>query len=67
MQPSLCLSAHSGEGKIVIKDLKDPQHILATGITDDSTRLYKFEKFGSSSLPSIFVSHNDDVSKIWHE
>ena len=66
---------HSGEGKIVdfsphdvvMKDLKDPKHILATGIADDSTRLSKFENFGSSSLPSVFVAHNDDVSKIWHE
>ena len=55
---------HSGEAKIVefspydvvIKDLKDPKHILATGIVDDSTRLYKFDKFGSSCLPSIFFS-----------
>ena len=66
---------HSGEGKIVefsphdvvIKDLKDPKHILATGISDDSKRLYKFDNFGSSYLPSVFVAHNDDVSKLWHE
>ena len=66
---------HSGEGKIVefsphdvvIKDLKDPKHILATGIADDSKRLYKFDNFGSSSLPSVFVAHNDDVRKLWHE
>ena len=66
---------HSGEGKIiefspqdvVIKDLKDPREILATGISDDSTRLYKFHNFGSSNLPSVFVAHNDEVSKLWHE
>ena len=66
---------HSSEGKIVefsphdvvIKDLKDPKHILATSITDDSTRLYKFENFGSSCLPFVFVAHNDEVSKLWHE
>ena len=65
---------HSGEGKIVefsphdvvIKDLKDPRHILATAISDDSTGLYKFGNFGSSSLPLVFVAHNDDVSKLWH-
>jgi hypothetical protein len=47
---------HSGEGKtiefspnrVVIKDLKDPEHVLATGIVDDITKLYKFENFGSS-------------------
>jgi hypothetical protein len=46
---------HSGEGKtvefsphqVVIKDLKSPKHVLATGIVDDITRLYKFENFGS--------------------
>ena len=66
---------HSGEGKIVefsphdvvIKDLRDPRQILATGIADDSTRLYKFHNFGSSNLPSVFVAHNDEVSKLWHE
>ena len=49
---------HSGEGKIiefshhdvVIKDIRDPRHILATDIADDSTRLYKFNKFWSSTL-----------------
>ena len=47
---------HSGEGKtvtftphqVVIKDLKNPQNILATGTIDDITRLHKFNKFGSS-------------------
>ena len=42
---------HSGEGKtiefsphqVVIKDLKYPKHVLATGIVDDITRLYKFD------------------------
>jgi hypothetical protein len=66
---------HSGEGKIVefsphqvvIRDLKDPKHVLATGIVDDITRLYKFDNFGSSSFPSVFVAHSDDLSNIWHE
>ena len=66
---------HLGEGKIVefsphvvvIKDLKYPKYILANGISDDSTRLYNFDKFGSSCLPSIFFSHNDEVRKLWHE
>jgi hypothetical protein len=66
---------HSGEGKIiefsphqvVIRDLKDPLHVLATGIADDITRLYKFDNFGSSSFPSTFFSHSDDLRKIWHE
>ena len=73
MQPSICLSDNSFRWRefsphdVVIKDLKDPKHILATDIADDSTRLYKFDNFGSSCLPSIFVSHNDEVSKLWHE
>jgi hypothetical protein len=63
---------HLGEAKtvefsphqVVIKDLKYPKHVLATRITDDITRLYKFDNFGSSYFPSIFVSHIDDLSKI---
>eukprot|EP00253_Pinus_taeda_P029052 PITA_29052 len=66
---------HLGEGKIVefsphdivIKDLRDPRQILATGIADDSTRLYKVNKFGSSTLTLVFVAHNDEVGKLWHE
>jgi hypothetical protein len=66
---------HSGEGKtiefsphqVVIKDLNDPQHVLATGIVDDITKLYKFDNFGSSSFPSVFVAHRDDLNKLWHE
>ena len=66
---------HSGEGKsvlftphqVVIWDLKDPRHVLATGSVDDITRLYKIDNFGSSSLPSIFVAHSDEVSRLWHE
>ena len=64
---------HSGEGKtiefsphqVVIKDLKDLKNVLfATGIVDDITRLYKFDNFGSSSFPSIFVSRSDELSKL---
>jgi hypothetical protein len=66
---------HSGEGKtiefsphqVVIKDLKDPKHVIATRIVDDITRLYKFDNFGSSSFSSVFVAHSDDLSKLWHE
>jgi hypothetical protein len=63
---------HSSEGKtvefsphqVVIKDLKDPKHVLATGIVDDITRLYKFDNFGSSGFSSVFVAHSDDLSKL---
>jgi hypothetical protein len=66
---------HSGEGKtvefsphqVIIKDLNDPKHVLATGIADDITKLYKFENFGSSNFSSVFVAHSDDLSKLWHE
>ena len=55
---------HSGEGKIVefsphqvvIKDLKDPKHVIATVIADDITRFYKFDNFGSSTFSSVFVA-----------
>ena len=64
-----------GEGKtieflphqVVIKDLKDPKHVLAFVIVDDITRFYKFDNFGSSSFPSIFIAYHDDSSKLWHE
>jgi hypothetical protein len=66
---------HSCEGKTVdfsphqdvIKYLKDPKHVLATGIIDYITRLYKFGNFVSSSFPSVFVDHSDDLRKLWHE
>jgi transposase InsO family protein len=66
---------HSLEGKtiefsphqVVIKDLKDHKHVLANGIVDDITRLYKFDNFGLSSFPSVFVAQSDDLSKLWHE
>jgi hypothetical protein len=66
---------HSDEGKtkdfsphqVVMKDLTDSKHVLATGIVDDITRLYKFDNFGSSSFSSVFVAHSDDLSKLWHE
>jgi hypothetical protein len=66
---------HSGEGKtvefsphqVVIKDLKYPKHVLATGIIDDINRLYKFDNFWSSYFSSVFVPHSDDLSKLWHE
>jgi len=66
---------HSGEGKtvefsphnVVIKDLRDPRQILATRMANDSIRLYNFNKFGSSTLPLVFVAHNDEVRKLWHE
>jgi hypothetical protein len=66
---------HLGEGKtvecsphqVVIKELKYPKHVLATGIANDITKLYKFDNFGSSYFSSFFVAHRDDLSKLWHE
>jgi hypothetical protein len=66
---------HLGEGKtiefsphqVVSKDLKYPKHVLAIGIANDITRLYKFDNFGSSSFPSFFVAHSNDLRKLWHE
>jgi hypothetical protein len=66
---------HLGEGQtinfsphqVVIRDLKDPKHVIATRIVDDITRLYKFDNFGSSSFSSVFVAHSDDLRKLWHE
>jgi hypothetical protein len=54
---------HSGEGKTidfspheaVIKDLKDPKHVLSTEIADDITRLYKFDNFGHHLFHLFFL------------
>ena len=54
-------------GSTCVPDHKNPQNFLATGIVDDITRLYKFNNFGSSPFPSVFVTHSDNLSKIWHE
>ena len=67
-------TTHSSGGKIVaftprqvvIKDFKNTQNILATRTVDDITRLYKFNNFGSSPFPSVFVAHSDNLSKLWH-
>ena len=61
---------HFGEGKIVtftphqvvIKDFKYPQHVLATRIVGDITRLYNFNNFGSSPFLSVFVAHSDNLA-----
>ena len=53
--------------QVVIKDFKNPQNVLATRTIDNITRLYKFNNFGSSPFPSVFVSHSDKLSKLWHE
>jgi hypothetical protein len=66
---------HLGEGKtinisphqVVIKDIKYPKHVFTTGNADDITRLYKFENFGSSYFPLVFVAHSDDLRKAWHQ
>ena len=60
---------HSGEGKtvtftthqVVIKDFKNPQNVLSTRTDDDITRLYKFNNFGSSPFPLVFIAHSDDL------
>jgi hypothetical protein len=75
LQTSINVSNHSFRCKavefsphqIVIKDLKYPKHVLAIQIVDDITRLYKFDNFGSTYFPSFFVSHSDDLSKLWNE
>jgi hypothetical protein len=66
---------HSDEGKtvgfsphqVVIRDIKYLKHIPTIGIANDITRLYKFDKFGSSYFPLVFVAHRDDFRKLWHE
>ena len=66
---------HSGEGKtvtftphqVVIKNFKNPQNVPATRTVDDITRFYRFNNFGSSPFPLVFVAHSDNLRKLWHE
>jgi hypothetical protein len=53
-------------GQIVGKEGEsvDPKHVLGTVTIDDITRLYKFDNFGSSYFPSVFVAHSDDLRKL---
>jgi hypothetical protein len=53
--------------QVAIKDLKYHKHVLATGLANDITKLYKLENFGSSSFLLVFVVHRNDLRKLWHE
>ena len=53
--------------QVIIKDFKYPKHVLETRIVNNINRLYRFNKFGSSWFPLIFISHNDDLRKISHK
>jgi hypothetical protein len=63
---------HLGKGKIVefssyqvvIKDLKDPKHVLTTRIVEDIIKLYKFDNFGSSFFPLILIARSDDLNRL---
>jgi hypothetical protein len=65
---SLYKITHLGEGKtvdfsphqVVTKGLEYLKHVLATGIADAITRVYKFDNFGSSYFPLVLFAHNDD-------
>ena len=63
---------HLGDGEIItfsshqviINDLKDPKHKLGARIVEYITNLYIFEHFGSSSLPLVVITHNNDMIKL---
>ena len=65
---------HSGDGKtiefspnnVVVRDLQDPDTIVAHGQVDHGSRLYKFDGFETSSSQS-FIAHVDSLSRLWHE
>ena len=67
---------HSSSGKtiefsphdVVIRDLHDPEMIVATRSADYASCLYRFNGFESSDdTRSCYVIHVDLVSKLWHE
>jgi hypothetical protein len=65
---------HSGNGKtvefspndVIIRELQNPDIVVASGKVDHSSRMYKFASF-ESSLGSSFIAHADALSKLWHE
>ena len=67
---------HSGSGKtvefsphdVVIRDLHDPDLVVATRSVDFASRLYRFDGFESSdTIGSSLIAHVDSVSRLWHE
>lgn len=61
---------HLGEGKpieflppkAVIKELKN---ILKNVIVDDITKVYNIDIFRSSPIPSIYIPHSNDMSRLY--
>ncbi|KAH9294696.1 hypothetical protein KI387_038284, partial [Taxus chinensis] len=47
--------------KVVIRELNDPNDIVAIGVVDTDSRLYLFEKFETSAGSSL-IAHSDSVS-----
>jgi hypothetical protein len=65
---------HFGNGKIidfspngvVIRELQNPNIVVAYGKVDHSSQLYKFVSFNYPSCPS-FITHVYSLSSLWHE
>ena len=51
---------------VVIRELHNPETIVAFGQVDHGSCLYRFVGFESSS-GSSFISHVDSLSRLWHE
>ena len=53
---------------MVIRDLHDPDLIVAIGSVDLQSYLYQFDGFESSNSTSVsLVAHVDTVRNLWHE
>lgn len=65
---------HSGDGNsveftphnVTIRQLQDPEKVVAIGIVDYENHLYQFHGVDSSTSSS-FIAHVDSVRKHWHE
>lgn len=67
---------HSGFSKtvefsphdVVIRDLHDPDLVVAIGSVDSASHLYRFDGFESSNtVGSSLIAHADSVSRLWHK
>jgi hypothetical protein len=67
---------HSGSSKIVefsphdvvIRDIHEPDLVVATGSVDFASRLFRFDGFENLDCSnSSLIAHVDLVSRLWHE
>ena len=66
---------NSGAGKtvlfnldsVIIREIKDPSQIVATGKVDHHARLYSFSHFELTPPTNVLLAHSNELSRLWHE